>query len=85
MAPRRVTEAYYLLANYVESGYKNHSLTVWPLQRRLGPVTYALKHMVRQVTNTIKSLYSGGSTHFSLKTFSEKNREQLSKLDPVTV
>ena len=50
IAPKRVTEAYYLLGNYIETGYKTQALTVWPLQRRLGPFSYVFKCAFRKAT-----------------------------------
>ena len=31
VAPKKMTETYHNLANFIEKTYKTHALTVWPL------------------------------------------------------
>ena len=57
LAPHNVTHSYYSLANYIEFAYKTHSLTVWPLQRRLGAFSYGVKYIYRKLCSCVSFAY----------------------------
>ena len=57
IAPKTVTNSYYNIGKFIEGGYKTDSLTVWPVQRRLGPIGYAVKRVYRGITGVLLSIY----------------------------
>lgn len=57
IAPKRHTETFKTIANWIEAKYKNETIGFWPLQRRLEGFPLTLKKTYRTVTNGLMALY----------------------------
>mmetsp|Transcript_9635 Transcript_9635/g.11388 ORF Transcript_9635/g.11388 Transcript_9635/m.11388 type:complete len:151 (+) Transcript_9635:24-476(+) len=57
IAPKNVTTTYYNMGKFIEGGYKQDALTVWPVQRRLGSLGYSLKRTYRGITSALISIF----------------------------
>lgn len=56
IAPKKETETYHNMANFIEGGYKTKALVAWPVQRRLGPIGYSVKKLYRGVISVLTGI-----------------------------
>lgn len=57
IAPKRHTETFKTIANWIEFKYKNETIGYWPLQRRLDGFGLSIKRFLRKASVVIMSLY----------------------------
>ena len=48
IAPKKATQSYHNIAEFIEGGYKTEALAVWPIQKRVGSLGFASKWVYRR-------------------------------------